>query len=191
MDASCEDGARSLTAAGPGHFLIQVPLGGRKEVIEPTGGSPHPTRLLIDHDDTSTLAAPPAPGTDAQAADAAPSGKSMPISGGRHEFRDVPRDSRARLRVEFPKTTLPRSLSVHRRHLAVEFSNRKDTAYPVCIDPSVGLGVSKRTKLFSDGGKFWMSDGGKRAASAVRLTATPAAAATSTACTSSSPSPTL
>jgi hypothetical protein len=130
-------------------------------VIEPTGGSPLPTRLLVDHDDTSPLAAPPAPGTDARAAGAALSGKSVPIGGVRHEFCDVPRDFRARLRVEFPKTTLPRSLSVHRRHLAAGFSNRKDTACPVHIDPSVGLGVSERTKLFSDGGKFWMSDGDK------------------------------
>ena len=61
---------------------------------------------------------------------------------------------RARLCVEFPKTTLPRSLSVHRRHLAAGFSNGKDTAYPVHIDPSVGLGVSERTKLFSDGGVY-------------------------------------
>ncbi|WP_434096954.1 hypothetical protein [Streptomyces mirabilis] len=50
---------------------------------------------------------------------------------------------------------------MHRRHLAIEFSNRKDTVYPVYIDPSVGLGVSESTKLFSDGGKFWMSDGDK------------------------------
>jgi hypothetical protein len=123
------------------------------------GGSPLPTRLLVDHDDTSALVAPP--GIDARAARAALSGKRVPIGGVRHEFRDVPRDFRARLYVEFPKTTLPRSLSVHRRHLAAGFSNGKDTAYPVHIDPSVGLGVSERTKLFSDGGKFWMSDGDK------------------------------
>ena len=143
-----------MTAAHPGHFLIQVLLDGKQEVIEPTGGSPLPTRLLADHDDTSPLAAPPAPGTDARAAGAALSGKSVPIGGVRHEFRDVPRDVRARLCVEFPKTMLPRSLSVHRRHLAVGFSNRKDTAYPVHIDPPGGLGVSERAKLFSDGDKF-------------------------------------
>ncbi|SOD91576.1 LamG-like jellyroll fold domain-containing protein [Streptomyces sp. Ag109_G2-15] len=37
----------------------------------------------------------------------------------------------------------------------------KDTVYPVYIDPSVGLGVSERTKLSSDGDKFWMFDGDK------------------------------
>jgi hypothetical protein len=37
----------------------------------------------------------------------------------------------------------------------------EDTVYPVYIDPSVGLGVSERTKLSSDGDKFWMFDGDK------------------------------
>lgn len=37
----------------------------------------------------------------------------------------------------------------------------KNTVYPVYIDPSVGLGVSERTKLSSDGDKFWMFDGDK------------------------------
>ncbi|MFJ7146641.1 LamG-like jellyroll fold domain-containing protein [Streptomyces sp. NPDC100445] len=37
----------------------------------------------------------------------------------------------------------------------------KGTVYPVYIDPSVGLGVSERTKLSSDGDKFWMFDGDK------------------------------
>ncbi|MFD3622211.1 LamG domain-containing protein [Streptomyces sp. NPDC058676] len=36
-----------------------------------------------------------------------------------------------------------------------------DTVYPVFIDPSVGLGVSERTKISSDGDKFWMFDGDK------------------------------
>jgi hypothetical protein len=35
----------------------------------------------------------------------------------------------------------------------------KDTVYPVYIDPSVGLGVSERTVLSSDGDKFWQFDG--------------------------------
>ncbi|MEU9992860.1 LamG domain-containing protein [Streptomyces sp. NPDC048045] len=37
----------------------------------------------------------------------------------------------------------------------------KNTVYPVYIDPSVGLGVSERTKISSDGDKFWMFDGDK------------------------------
>ncbi|MEU6460830.1 LamG-like jellyroll fold domain-containing protein [Streptomyces sp. NPDC046976] len=35
----------------------------------------------------------------------------------------------------------------------------KDTVYPVRIDPSIGLGVSERTVLSSDGDKFWQFDG--------------------------------
>ncbi|MFF4017316.1 LamG domain-containing protein [Streptomyces sp. NPDC001843] len=37
----------------------------------------------------------------------------------------------------------------------------KDTVYPVYIDPPVGLGTTKRTKISSDGDKFWMFDGAK------------------------------
>ncbi|MEU3529163.1 LamG-like jellyroll fold domain-containing protein [Streptomyces sp. NPDC038707] len=36
-----------------------------------------------------------------------------------------------------------------------------DTVYPVYIDPPVGLDISERTKLSSDGDKFWMFDGDK------------------------------
>uniref|UniRef100_UPI003F58E1B6 LamG domain-containing protein n=1 Tax=Streptomyces griseoaurantiacus TaxID=68213 RepID=UPI003F58E1B6 len=36
-----------------------------------------------------------------------------------------------------------------------------DTVYPVYIDPSFGLGVSERTKISSDGDKFWMFNGDK------------------------------
>ncbi|MGW0538254.1 LamG domain-containing protein [Streptomyces sp. NPDC003032] len=35
----------------------------------------------------------------------------------------------------------------------------KETVYPVYIDPSLGLGVSERTVLSSDGDKFWHFDG--------------------------------
>ncbi|MHA5048806.1 laminin G domain-containing protein [Streptomyces sp. SD15] len=37
----------------------------------------------------------------------------------------------------------------------------ENTVYPVYIDPSVGLGVSERTKISSDGDEFWMFDGDK------------------------------
>ncbi|MDT0392359.1 LamG domain-containing protein [Streptomyces dubilierae] len=37
----------------------------------------------------------------------------------------------------------------------------EDTVYPVYIDPSVGLGAQERTKISSDGDKFWMFDGDK------------------------------
>ncbi|MFE0440108.1 LamG domain-containing protein [Streptomyces nigra] len=37
----------------------------------------------------------------------------------------------------------------------------EDTVYPVYIDPSVGLGAQERTKISSDGDRFWMFDGDK------------------------------
>jgi hypothetical protein len=37
----------------------------------------------------------------------------------------------------------------------------EDTVYPVYIDPPVGLGAQERTKISSDGDKFWMFDGDK------------------------------
>ncbi|MFF3687495.1 LamG domain-containing protein [Streptomyces sp. NPDC002187] len=43
----------------------------------------------------------------------------------------------------------------------LEVLRGEDTVYPVFIDPSVGLGVSERTKISSDGDKFWMFDGDK------------------------------
>ncbi|GAA3105378.1 hypothetical protein GCM10017687_16310 [Streptomyces echinatus] len=41
----------------------------------------------------------------------------------------------------------------------LELLRGDDTVYPVRIDPSVGLGVSERTVLSSDGDKFWQFDG--------------------------------
>lgn len=46
-------------------------------------------------------------------------------------------------------------------HPDLDLLRGKDTVYPVYIDPSVGLGASERTKLSSDGDKFWMFDGSK------------------------------
>ncbi|MFD4785935.1 hypothetical protein ACFWN1_02400 [Streptomyces sp. NPDC058459] len=46
-------------------------------------------------------------------------------------------------------------------HPDLELLRGEGTVYPVYIDPSVGLGVSERTKLSSDGDKFWMFDGDK------------------------------
>ncbi|WP_308408435.1 hypothetical protein [Streptomyces murinus] len=44
-------------------------------------------------------------------------------------------------------------------HPDLDLLRGKNTVYPVYIDPSVGLGVSERTKISSDGDKFWMFDG--------------------------------
>ncbi|MGV4982553.1 LamG-like jellyroll fold domain-containing protein [Streptomyces sp. NRAIS4] len=46
-------------------------------------------------------------------------------------------------------------------HPDLDLLRGKNTVYPVYIDPSVGLGVSERTKISSDGDKFWMFDGDK------------------------------
>jgi hypothetical protein len=46
-------------------------------------------------------------------------------------------------------------------HPDLDLLRGKDTVYPVYIDPSVGLGAQERTKISSDGDKFWMFDGGK------------------------------
>lgn len=128
-DTSRDDYTRSMTAAHPDHFLIQALPDGRQEVVETTGGSPLATRFLVDYSDLSTLSTPRSPGTDAEAAGVAISGKGIHIGGVRHEFRDVPGGFHARLCVEFPRATLPRMLSEHRRHLAIEFSNWVESAF--------------------------------------------------------------
>ncbi|MGW3115443.1 hypothetical protein [Streptomyces sp. NPDC001091] len=98
-------------------------------VANTTGGSPLPTRFLVDYTDLSTLTTSSDPASDADAAGVAISGKGLHIGGVRHEFRDVPGGFHARLCVEFPRTTLPRILSEHRRHLAIEFSNWVEFAF--------------------------------------------------------------
>ncbi|WP_432020471.1 LamG domain-containing protein [Streptomyces sp. 1222.5] len=46
-------------------------------------------------------------------------------------------------------------------HPDLDLLRGKDTVYPVYIDPPFGVGVSERTKISSDGDKFWMFDGDK------------------------------
>ncbi|AVH98772.1 MULTISPECIES: hypothetical protein [Streptomyces] len=128
-DISRADYTRSMTAAHPDHFLIQSLPDGRQEVIETTGGSPLSTRFLIDYTDLSTLNTPHHPDADAEAAGVAVTGKGLHIGGVRHEFRDEPGGFHARLCVEFPRATLPRILSEHRRHLAIEFCNWVEFAF--------------------------------------------------------------
>ncbi|MFI8350427.1 hypothetical protein [Streptomyces sp. NPDC085596] len=131
MDTSREDYVHSMTAAHPDHFLIQALPDERQEVIETTGGSPLPTRFLVDYGDLSSLTTPADPDADAQAAGVALTAGGLPIGGVRHEFRDMPGGFRARLCVEFPRVTLPHILSEHRRHLAIEFSNWVESAFRV------------------------------------------------------------
>ncbi|MFC7791033.1 hypothetical protein [Streptomyces cinereoruber] len=128
-DASRADYMLSMTAAHPDHFLIQSLPDGRQEVIETTGGSPLPARFLIDYEDLSTLSTSRSSSADAEAAGVALTDGGIHIGGVRHEFRDVPGGFHARLCVEFPRATLPRILSEHRRHLAIEFSNWVEFAF--------------------------------------------------------------
>lgn len=128
-DTSRDDYTRSMTAAHPDHFLIQALPDGGQEVIETTGGSPLPARFIIDYTDLSTLTTTSDPDTDAEAAGVAVSGKGLNIGGVRHQFRDVPGGFHARLCVEFPRAILPRILSEHRRHLAIEWSNWVEFAF--------------------------------------------------------------
>ncbi|MFJ8695636.1 hypothetical protein [Streptomyces roseolilacinus] len=128
-DTSRDDYTHSMTAAHPDHFLIRTLPDGRQEVIETTGGSPLPTRLLIDYANLSTLTTPSDPAADAGTAGVALSGKGLHIGGVRHEFRDVPGGFHAHLCVEFPRTTIPRIISEHRRHLAIEWSNWVEFAF--------------------------------------------------------------
>ncbi|UXY33284.1 LamG domain-containing protein [Streptomyces albidocamelliae] len=46
-------------------------------------------------------------------------------------------------------------------HPDLDLLRGKGTVYPVYIDPPFGVGVSERTKISSDGDKFWMFDGDK------------------------------
>jgi hypothetical protein len=46
-------------------------------------------------------------------------------------------------------------------HPDLELLRGRDTVYPVYIDPAIGLGASERTKISSDGDKFWMFDDDK------------------------------
>ncbi|MGW4286352.1 hypothetical protein ACWEIK_05400 [Streptomyces sp. NPDC004673] len=131
MDTARADYVRSMTAAHPDHFLIRALADDRQEVIETTGGSPLPTRFVVDYADLSSLTTPADPDADARAAGVALDGGGRPIGGVRHEFRDVPGGFRARLCVEFPRLTLPRILSAHRRHLAIEFANWTESAFRV------------------------------------------------------------
>ena len=52
------------------------------------------------------------------------------IGGVRHQFRDTTDGFHARLTVEFPMPTIGRMVKGHRWHLACEFSNWIEAAFP-------------------------------------------------------------
>jgi hypothetical protein len=109
--------------ACPDHYLLRGLPDGRQEVIETTGGSPTPTRFLVDYTKTQALSIPVHPDYPVQIAGQAELDDGFTIGGVRHQFRDHGGAMEALLTVEFPRMFPPAFIAAHRWHLATEFSN--------------------------------------------------------------------
>ncbi|WP_433334933.1 hypothetical protein [Spirillospora sp. CA-294931] len=129
-DTTRPDYVRTMIAANPDHFLIQATPQDTVEVVETTGGSPLASRFCVDYTDTSALTSTPESRFTTQAAGVALTEAGRPIGGVRHQFRDEPGGFHAHLCVEFPRFLLPHMVSQHRWHLAAEFSNWIELAFP-------------------------------------------------------------
>ncbi|MFD7072588.1 hypothetical protein ACFV9G_00140 [Nocardioides sp. NPDC059952] len=123
------DYERSMMAANPDHFLITTTSQGLQEVIETTGGSPLPSRFLIDYQDLASLRTPLDPTYTADASGVARSESGLPIGGVRHQFRDTDSGFHAHLVVEFPRLLPSHLVQQHQWHLAVEFTNWIEAAF--------------------------------------------------------------
>ncbi|MER7555634.1 hypothetical protein ABTZ46_01755 [Nocardioides sp. NPDC126508] len=134
MATDRSDYERSMLAANPDHFLITTTPQGRQEVIETTGGSPLPSRFLIDYDELTSLRTPLDPTYDANASGVARTVSGHPIGGVRHQFRDTGSGFHAHLVVEFPSLLPSRLVRQHQWHLAVEFTNWIESAFPGAAD---------------------------------------------------------
>ena len=119
----------SMLAANPDHFLITTTPQGRQEVIETTGGSPLPSRFLIDYEDLTSLQTPLDPAYSVNASGVARTESGLPIGGVRHQFRDTDSGFHAHLVVEFPKLLPSRLVREHEWHLAAEFANWIESAF--------------------------------------------------------------
>jgi hypothetical protein len=109
--------------ACPDHYLLRGLADGRQEVIETTGGSPTPTRFLVDYANTDAVSIPADPNYPVQIVGQAVLDDGFTIGGVRHQFRDRDDTMEALLTVQFPRV-FPKSLiAAHRWHLATEFSN--------------------------------------------------------------------
>ncbi len=128
-DTARADYQRSMLAANPDHFLIDVRPDGRQEVIETTGGSPLATHFLVDYTDTAPLSSDRDPGYPHELAGAARTEAGAVIGGVRHELRATRDGFHALLQVEFPRLTAPSMIRTHRWHLACEFSNWVESAF--------------------------------------------------------------
>jgi hypothetical protein len=109
--------------ACPDHYLLRGFPDGRQEVIETTGGSPIPTRFLVDYTKTEALSIPVHPDYPIQIAGQAVLDDGFTVGGVRHQFRDHNGAMEALLTVEFPGMFPTTFIAAHRWHLAVEFSN--------------------------------------------------------------------
>ena len=112
-----------MVAACPDHYLLRGLADGRQEVVETTGGSPMPTRFLVDYTRFETLSIPVHPDYPIQIAGQAHLDDGVIIGGVRHQFRDEGTSMHALLSVQFPATMSSSMAAAHRWHLATEFSN--------------------------------------------------------------------
>lgn len=113
----------NMIDAMPDHYLLRGLADGRQEVVETTGGSPTPTRFLVDYTMTDTLSTPADPDYPIQIAGQALLDDGFVIGGVRHQLRDRDGALEALLTVEFPGLTPAPLVAAHRWHLAVEFGN--------------------------------------------------------------------
>lgn len=107
----------------PDHYLLRGRPDGRQEVVETTGGSPTPTRFLVDYAAAGLVSVQVKPGYPVQIAGRAVLDDGLVIGGVRHQFRDHDGAMEAVLTVEFPGLFPSRMIAAHRWHLAVEFGN--------------------------------------------------------------------
>lgn len=114
---------RAMVRACPDHYLLRGLPDGRQEVVETTGGSPTPTRFLVDYTAAESVSVPVKSGYPVQIAGRAILDDGLAIGGVRHQFRDHDGAMEALLTVEFPGLFPARMVAAHRWHLAVEFGN--------------------------------------------------------------------
>ena len=113
----------TMLDAMPDHYLLRGLPDGRQEVVETTGGSPTPTRFLVDYSTAERLTTPADPAYPVQIAGHAVLDDGLVIGGVRHQFRDNDGTLEGLLTVEFPAVLPAPMVAAHRWHLAVEFSN--------------------------------------------------------------------
>lgn len=124
-DAIASNDEAPLLAACPDHYILRTLPDGREEVIETPGAGPLTLSIFLDEANLEGLTTATDPAFPTQWAAIGRNSAGLALGGGiRHQFRDDPGGGfRARLTVQFPKSTPPKVLREHRWHLACEFSN--------------------------------------------------------------------